>query len=675
MNREPSRRRGRGRKGACAKTAVVFALWACCCAWPAGPDARGETRGPRPGEGADPAAGEEEPAAPPDRAGPAAGAGGGNTVTQWSVFEKTLYTSNLYSGPQKYLDVTLSATFTSPDGETACTVPGFWDGGNVWRVRFAPRTPGRWRYTIQSSDDEMDGPWNDGAFLCEAPTAGEIAGNPNLRGFLKVSANRRYLEYADGTPFFWLGDAIWDGNSAAMAFDEDPTDVNGPMGEVPEFRYFVDDRRSKRFSLIQLLVGVPEVDFIGARTPGTNEGGHLFLSRYDEINPRNFQWLDKRIDYIADSGLAVFLFGSWMPYDGFRMSPRDLKHYWRYLVARYQAHNVVWCLMGEYNSADDKDVLRDLGNYVDGLDASGHLTTIHPGPCDWHPLSNHSSSEHFHGEPWLDLHTQQTWDTPSEHFYLLRDYHLPHPAPVVNSEAGYVGLFGCSGPTVRRDAWAVYTAGAAGYSYGAHGIEQWNDGKNDDDWESPRWYEVIDHPSSFEMKHLANFFSQVPWWTLAPRDDLVSQGFCLAEEGVRYVVYLGPVLGETTVHGLPDRYGARWYDPREGAFRQAWGGPTFAKPGLGDWVLLVSPAGDDAARAADGASWPPDAGADAGAGAGSPLPACGAGSALPRGAGTGGAAARGLCAECLAVLGPVLGCIFLFRRSARRRGRAPLAPG
>ncbi len=31
-------------------------------------------------------------------------------------------------------------------------------------------------------------------------------------GPLRVTANRRFLEHADGTPFFWLGDTWWMGN-------------------------------------------------------------------------------------------------------------------------------------------------------------------------------------------------------------------------------------------------------------------------------------------------------------------------------------------------------------------------------------------------------------------------------------------------------------------------------
>ena len=34
--------------------------------------------------------------------------------------------------------------------------------------------------------------------------------NPLLKhGFLRVSANKRHFEHADGTPFLWLGDTWW----------------------------------------------------------------------------------------------------------------------------------------------------------------------------------------------------------------------------------------------------------------------------------------------------------------------------------------------------------------------------------------------------------------------------------------------------------------------------------
>ncbi len=32
---------------------------------------------------------------------------------------------------------------------------------------------------------------------------------PWAHGVLQVSANHRYLQHTDGTPFFWLGDTGW----------------------------------------------------------------------------------------------------------------------------------------------------------------------------------------------------------------------------------------------------------------------------------------------------------------------------------------------------------------------------------------------------------------------------------------------------------------------------------
>lgn len=43
------------------------------------------------------------------------------------------------------MSLELLATFTGPGGEKYA-VPGFWDGGRTWRVRFAPTAPGRWSY-------------------------------------------------------------------------------------------------------------------------------------------------------------------------------------------------------------------------------------------------------------------------------------------------------------------------------------------------------------------------------------------------------------------------------------------------------------------------------------------------------------------------------------------------
>ena len=46
--------------------------------------------------------------------------------------------------------VTLDVEFTDPAG-VARSVPGFWDGGNRWKVRYASGLPGRHGFRSRSS--------------------------------------------------------------------------------------------------------------------------------------------------------------------------------------------------------------------------------------------------------------------------------------------------------------------------------------------------------------------------------------------------------------------------------------------------------------------------------------------------------------------------------------------
>jgi hypothetical protein len=51
-------------------------------------------------------------------------------------------------------------------------------------------------------------------------------------------------------------------------------------------------------------------------------------------------------------------------------------------------------------------------------------------------------------------------------------------------------------------------------------------------------HNLLNIPSSFQMKYIVDFFSTKEWWKLAPNDDLVDKGRCLSELGRQYVVWL-----------------------------------------------------------------------------------------------------------------------------------------
>src|SRR5690606_7787203 len=134
-------------------------------------------------------------------------------------------------------DVEVDVIVAGPDGREQ-RVPAFWSGENTWRVRYAAAAPGRyqWRAAASVPDDQaLNG--LSGSIQVE-PYTGE---HPLYRrGGLRVSANKRYLEHSDGTPFFWLGDTWWLG-------------LTERLGWPGDFRRLVEDRVSKGFTVIQLV--------------------------------------------------------------------------------------------------------------------------------------------------------------------------------------------------------------------------------------------------------------------------------------------------------------------------------------------------------------------------------------------------------------------------------------
>jgi hypothetical protein len=76
------------------------------------------------------------------------------TVPMWSRFEHSLASAKNYSNPVQ--EAELDVVFVSPQGERHATY-GFWDGGSVWRVRFAPNQQGTWTWQSACSDTSNSG--------------------------------------------------------------------------------------------------------------------------------------------------------------------------------------------------------------------------------------------------------------------------------------------------------------------------------------------------------------------------------------------------------------------------------------------------------------------------------------------------------------------------------------
>ena len=89
------------------------------------------------------------------------GAQGGETERQeidavevWRRTDIVLHSKTEYENP--YADVEIDAVFTHEDGDEI-RLYGFWNGGDEWRVRFAPTKAGRWDYAVSCSDGGNEG--------------------------------------------------------------------------------------------------------------------------------------------------------------------------------------------------------------------------------------------------------------------------------------------------------------------------------------------------------------------------------------------------------------------------------------------------------------------------------------------------------------------------------------
>src|SRR5690606_20909349 len=85
------------------------------------------------------------------------------SIHPWDVFELQLqaeapldnpYVDALPENGERYLTVEFSGTEGEAQGQKLL-VPGFWDGGQTWKVRFAPLAAGTWSYRSRSKDPAM----------------------------------------------------------------------------------------------------------------------------------------------------------------------------------------------------------------------------------------------------------------------------------------------------------------------------------------------------------------------------------------------------------------------------------------------------------------------------------------------------------------------------------------
>ncbi|MHB8957628.1 MAG: apiosidase-like domain-containing protein [Pirellulaceae bacterium] len=443
--------------------------------------------------------------------------------------EETLESEKSYSNP--FMDVELEAVVTRPDG-TQLRVPAFWAGGNRWCFRYASGQLGRHAWRTECSDktnaklQAIEGEIDVVAY------AGE---NPLYRhGPIRIADDRRHFAHADGTPFLWLGDTWWKGLCKRLTWEG--------------FRELAADRKAKGFTVVQIVCGVyPDEGLFEPRWE--NEGGMPYLAKdFSVVNPQYFEYADRRIEHLAEAGIAPAIVGGWGRSDcnGMLVGIDGVKRHWRNLIARYGAHPVIWIIGGESSGPEWTEVAK----YVQEIDPYRHPSTMHP-----HDSGRKSVTD----ETAIDFDMLQTghgdWDAARAAIpKLTAACDRQPPMPVMIGEYCYEGHMQTAFQDVQRYVfWSSMLSGSAGLTYGAAGV--WHASVDGDpgianiyDWTT--WREGMNFPGSTQLGLGKQLLEHYPWWRFEPHPEWVEPG-CFA----------AGIPGEVRFIYLPRRGVYNWSGP------------------------------------------------------------------------------------------------------------------
>ena len=130
-----------------------------------------------------------------------------------------------------------------------------------------------------------------GALTATLLSALAISGTASVRGPLQVAPNHRYLQYRDGTPFFYLADTAWE--------------LFHRLNREEATRY-LEDRARKGFTVIQ-AVALSELD--GLTSPNAYGAPPLVDKDPARPNPDYFA----HVDFIVEKAEALGMFTGFLP--------------------------------------------------------------------------------------------------------------------------------------------------------------------------------------------------------------------------------------------------------------------------------------------------------------------------------------------------------------------------
>ncbi|WP_153797627.1 glycoside hydrolase family 140 protein [Foetidibacter luteolus] len=434
-------------------------------------------------------------------------------------------------------------------------------------------------------------------------------------GRLKVAPGGHYLQYENGTPFFWLGDTGWE------LFHRLTLD---------EIKMYLDNRAAKGMNVIQAVV-LAEMD--GLRKP--NQYGQVPFYNNDPAKPNEayFKIVDSAIAMALQRKLFVGLLPTWgdkvtrlwgegpVVFDSV-----NAYTYGRWIGNRYKAYpNIIWILGGDrpamQDSNDWRPVWRAMAKGIIEATNRQCIITYHPSG------GNNSTSQWIHNEPWLDVnmfqsghgggHDVDCWNlvrrdlsySPVKPTLDAEPNYEDHPVspwPKWNVDNGYFRDY-----DVRKQLYRSVFAGACGVTYGHHSIWQFMNAKEAAiNYPDRGWINALDRPGAWQAGYLRKLIESRPFNSRVPDTAMLLQGQGVKGEhaeafradGDGYaMIYLPvgkPIIANTAIIKASE-IKLWWFNPRDASVTEAGikkneGKIQLTPPSSGpenDWVLVVEDAG------------------------------------------------------------------------------------
>jgi len=411
----------------------------------------------------------------------------------WEMKEIKLTCEKNYNN--YYTDVTCWVDLKGP--YFSKRVYGFWDGGNNFIVRIVATQAGEWQWisgSNQSDDNELNN--KSGSFTAVEWTEKEKKENPNRHGFIQTTSNGHSLQYADGTPYFMIGDTWLAGSTWRLPFRNAPTSEDYIPGPGMSFEDAVMYRKNQGFNSISMISCFPNwdadcnpstyadsngiyirnawekfgYDVSGAKGFDASGGlsywgtftakdmrdeygnlpfemskDHKGVSDFNRINPEYFKSLDKKMEYLSQQGFVPLIETvrrdagpSWKAYFDFN---ETFSRFVQYLISRYVAYNIFFS--GIHLDWIPKEFSLTADEFNEAL--TYHLEKYGPMPFGQPVTSLISSSTytvfgHDKDCPWLTMHS--VGNKPRDHRVadsLEIIFKLDPPYPAINFEPYYTG--------------------------------------------------------------------------------------------------------------------------------------------------------------------------------------------------------------------------------------------